>query len=61
MLPNTAKKSRPLSLLREFLDHSTSGGLVLMPVAALALVTANTSLAPIYFQNSTRPSGSFER
>ena len=50
MLPNTAKKSRPLSLLREFLDHSASGGLVLMPVAALALVTANTSLAPIYFQ-----------
>ena len=38
-----------LSLLRDFLDHSASGGLVLMAAAALALIVANTGLAPAYF------------
>jgi NhaA family Na+:H+ antiporter len=36
-------------MLREFLDSSASGGLVLMGAAALALVVANSPLAPAYF------------
>ncbi len=41
--------SRPLSALRAFLDSSASGGLVLMGAAALALIVANSPLAPAYF------------
>ncbi|MFJ6326920.1 MULTISPECIES: Na+/H+ antiporter NhaA [unclassified Rhizobium] len=37
------------STLRQFLDSEASGGLVLMFVAALAIVTANSSLASSYF------------
>ena len=40
---------RPRSLLREFLDSSASGGIVLMAAAALALVIANSPLAATYF------------
>jgi len=40
---------RPVSVLREFLDSSASGGLILMAAAALALVVANSPLADIYF------------
>jgi NhaA family Na+:H+ antiporter len=40
---------RPLSMLRAFLDSEASGGLVLMATAALALVLANSALAPAYF------------
>jgi NhaA family Na+:H+ antiporter len=36
-------------MLRAFLDSSASGGLVLMAAAALALVVANSPLAPAYF------------
>jgi NhaA family Na+:H+ antiporter len=36
-------------MLREFLDSSASGGLVLMSAAALALIVANSPLAPAYF------------
>lgn len=43
------KNRRPFSMLREFLDSSASGGLVLMGAAALALVVANSPLAPAYF------------
>jgi NhaA family Na+:H+ antiporter len=44
--PNTI---RPRSALRAFLDSEASGGLVLMAAAALALVVANSPLAPAYF------------
>lgn len=40
---------RPLSALRDFLDDEAAGGIVLMFVAALALVVANTPLADGYF------------
>jgi NhaA family Na+:H+ antiporter len=40
---------RPVSVLRHFLDNSASGGLVLMAAAALALLVANSPLAPAYF------------
>jgi NhaA family Na+:H+ antiporter len=39
---------RPLSMLRAFVDNSASGGLVLMAAAVLALVVANSPLAPLY-------------
>jgi len=40
---------RPRSALRAFMDGEASGGLVLMAVAALALVVANSPLADAYF------------
>lgn len=39
---------RPLSLLRAFLDKSSSGGLLLMFSAALALIVANSPLSNAY-------------
>jgi NhaA family Na+:H+ antiporter len=43
-------KGRIRSTLRSFLENEASGGLLLMAVAALALVVANSPLAPAYFQ-----------
>ncbi len=40
---------RPFSMLREFLDSSASGGLVLMGAAALALIVANSPFSQTYF------------
>jgi len=40
---------RPLSVLRAYLDNEAAGGLVLMGAAALALLIANSPLAPAYF------------
>jgi NhaA family Na+:H+ antiporter len=40
---------RPLSMLRALLDNPASSGLVLMAAAALALLVANSPLAPTYF------------
>ncbi|CAH2601162.1 Na(+):H(+) antiporter NhaA [Rhodovastum atsumiense] len=45
-----SRPHRPLSMLRHFLDNEASGGLVLMAAAALALVVANSPLAPAYFE-----------
>jgi NhaA family Na+:H+ antiporter len=36
-------------MLRAFLDNTASGGLVLMGASALALIVANSPLAPAYF------------
>jgi NhaA family Na+:H+ antiporter len=41
---------RPLSLLRTFLNNEAAGGIVLMAVAVLALIIANSALAPGYFR-----------
>jgi NhaA family Na+:H+ antiporter len=41
-------RSRPLSLLRDFLDNEASGGIVLIAAAALALVVANSPLLEAY-------------
>lgn len=41
-------QARPTSQLRRFLDSEASGGLVLMAAAALALLVANSALAPAY-------------
>ena len=40
---------RPLSVLRSYLDNEAAGGLTLMGAAALALLVANSPLAPAYF------------
>lgn len=40
---------KPISALRDFLDSQAAGGLILMAAAALALITANSPLAPLYF------------
>ncbi|NOG69662.1 Na+/H+ antiporter NhaA [Roseicella sp. DB1501] len=39
---------RPLSMLREFLDSEAAGGLILIGAAILALLLANSPLAPQY-------------
>ncbi len=44
-----AQPARPVSVFREFIDGEASGGIVLMVAAALALVVANSALAPWYF------------
>ncbi|NKC30136.1 Na+/H+ antiporter NhaA [Roseomonas sp. BU-1] len=46
---NKLQRPRPASLLRAFLDSEASGGLVLMGAAVLALIVANSALAPTYF------------
>jgi NhaA family Na+:H+ antiporter len=43
------RRTAPLSTLRSFLDSEASGGLILMAFAALAIVVANSALAPSYF------------
>jgi NhaA family Na+:H+ antiporter len=43
-------KGRIKSTLRSFLGNEASGGLLLMAVAALAILTANSPLAPVYFE-----------
>jgi Na+:H+ antiporter, NhaA family len=47
--PAAIASRRPPSMLRKLLDNEASGGLVLMATAALALVVANSPLAPAYF------------
>jgi NhaA family Na+:H+ antiporter len=44
-----ATRTKPLSALRDFLHSEAAGGIVLMVVAALALVVANSPAAPVYF------------
>ena len=44
----TPKIIRPSSFFRRFIDSEASGGIVLMAVAALALIVANSPLGPIY-------------
>src|SRR4051812_13737476 len=46
--PDRATPRRPLSLLRDFLDGEAASGIVLMAVAVLALIVANSPLAPTY-------------
>lgn len=44
-----ATRTKPLSALRDFLHGEAAGGIVLMVVAALALIVANSPAAPLYF------------
>lgn len=45
----SATSTRPVSLLRAFLDNASSGGIILMVAAALAILVANSPLAAAYF------------
>ena len=47
--PAAVRSSRPRSAMRAFLDNEATGGLVLMGVAVLALVVANSPLSGAYF------------
>ena len=47
--PATPPSRRIASVLRNFLDNSASGGLVLMASAVLALIVANSPLSAAYF------------
>lgn len=47
-MPKTIR-GRIKSTLRQFLDSEASGGLILMAVAALAIVVANSPVADVYF------------
>jgi len=42
-------RGRIQSAMRQFLDNEAAGGLVLMAVAVLAILVANSPLAPAYF------------
>ena len=48
-MTGAAHRTRPVSALRDFLHSEAAGGIILMVVAALALVIANSPLAPFYF------------
>ncbi|QTQ86302.1 Na+/H+ antiporter NhaA (plasmid) [Agrobacterium tumefaciens] len=48
-MSSTSNPGRINSTLRKFLDNEASGGLVLMAVALLAIITANSPLAEDYF------------
>lgn len=44
-----ALQTKPTSTFRAFLESGSAGGIVLMAAAALALIVANSSYAPLYF------------
>jgi NhaA family Na+:H+ antiporter len=48
-MKNDGHSAQPNSMLRRFLSHEAAGGYVLMAVAAIALIVANSPLAPAYF------------
>lgn len=47
--PDYNVRPRPASALRSFLDSEAAGGIILMAVAALAMLVANSPLAQGYF------------
>ncbi|MEY4999233.1 MAG: hypothetical protein RIS00_1277, partial [Pseudomonadota bacterium] len=47
--PNQAIKRKPASALRNFINSEAAGGIILMLVAALAMLIANSPLAYDYF------------
>ncbi len=58
--PAPAGEGRRFSMLRDFIDSESSGGLVLMGAAALALLVANSPLAPAYFDALHAPLGGLD-
>ncbi|WP_299693542.1 Na+/H+ antiporter NhaA [Hydrocarboniphaga sp.] len=47
---NAAEQGTPRSFIRDFLQQESSAGILLMGVAALALLVANSPLGPAYFE-----------
>jgi NhaA family Na+:H+ antiporter len=48
LMPNLPSIPRPMAALREFLRGETAGGFVLMVSGVLALIVADSALAPLY-------------
>ncbi|MCQ4160443.1 Na+/H+ antiporter NhaA [Roseomonas sp. GC11] len=48
-MSQTLRRGRIASAMRRFIDNEAASGLLLMGVAALAILTANSPLAPAYF------------
>lgn len=48
---------RPLRRMRDFMDGEAAGGLVLMAVAVLALLVANSPFADLYFESLQAKAG----
>src|SRR5690349_12621545 len=55
--PRGGSGGRLSAAMQHFLSHEATGGFVLMAAAALALVVANSSLAPTYFKLLDVPIG----
>ena len=49
-MTHNATSARPVSIMRRFLDSETSGGIMLMAAAALALIVTNSPLSHAYFE-----------
>ena len=49
MANEPVRRPRIISAIRHFLENETAGGNILMAVAALALIVANSSAGPAYF------------
>ena len=49
MAADPVRRPRIISFIRNFLDNETAGGNILMAVAALALIVANSAAGPAYF------------
>ncbi|HCH71114.1 MAG TPA: Na+/H+ antiporter NhaA [Ochrobactrum sp.] len=47
---HNSNNSRPVSIMRRFLDSESAGGISLMVAAALALIVANSPFAHVYFE-----------
>ncbi|MDP3590331.1 Na+/H+ antiporter NhaA, partial [Phenylobacterium sp.] len=50
-----ASHSRPRSALRSFFVSEAAGGLILMAVAIVAIIVANSPLASVYFRTLHTP------
>jgi NhaA family Na+:H+ antiporter len=50
----SSRMPRPLSAFRQFLSNEAAGGIILMGVALLAIVVANSPAAPAYFATLNR-------
>jgi len=51
------RRTRPASALRAFLDSESSGGLLLMAAAAVAMIVANSPLDELYHHALHEPIG----
>lgn len=49
MADTRVSRRGPISILRAFIARESSGGILLMAAAALAMAMANSPLAPVYF------------
>lgn len=60
LVQSPQKRPRFISAIRSFLDSETAGGNILMAVAALALIVANSSIGSAYFETLNRSTLDFQ-